>query len=789
MTTSNKSLFQLLFFLAMSVTTAHSQLLTQTIRGTISDNVTKSTLPGATIILMGTDPIMGASTDMEGQFKITKVPIGTYNIGISFIGYKEIVLSNIVVNSGKEVVLNVNLEEDLTTMDEVVVVATIDKERPLNELAVVSARTFSVEETQKFAAAVNDPARMVSSYAGVVSTGDGNNSISIRGNSPFGLLWRMEGVDIPNPNHFANVSSSGGGISILSSQLLSNSDFMTGAFAAEYGNALSGVFDLRLRRGNNEKREYTFQAGFLGLDAAIEGPFKEGYRGSYLVNYRYSTLSLIANMGVPIGDAITNFQDLSYHVFLPAGKAGNFSLFGFGGLSSQTKDALRDSLEWKNDYDQIEDAFHSNTGAMGFKHAITINNKMFLQTTLLFSGNDNGYGEEKLDSTYQLYRTYNDKFIDKRTTISSVLNYKFNARHSLRIGSYSTWISYNLDQKYLNDSTNQIESQIGASGSTHTSQAFAQWNYRINEQLTLNSGFHYIELALNKSRLFEPRASIQYQINPIQSLSFGYGLHGQIQPMGTYFAKVQLEDGSYSSPNKDLELSKSHHFVLAYDRKLNERLRIKTETYYQHLYDLPVSPLLDNGFSIINSEWGYVSDSLVNEGVGRNYGLELTVEQFMHRNSYFLFSASLYDSKYKTLENVWRNTRYNGNYAFSFTGGKEFKWNKSGKDRVIGLNIKALYTGSLRTTPIDLEKSMEEGNTQYYQNQLFESRLPDYFRTDIRISLKRNHKRATSTFALDIQNTTNHKNLFGQFFEPATGQLESYYQTPLIPILSYRIEF
>jgi len=124
-------------------------------------------------------------------------------------------------------------------------------------MSAVSARAFTVEETQKYPAAINDPLRMATNFAGVASLDDGMNQIVIRGNSPTGLLWRMEGIDIPNPNHFAAKGSSGGGISILSSQLLSNSDFITGAFAADYGNALSGVFDLNLRKGNNEKRETT----------------------------------------------------------------------------------------------------------------------------------------------------------------------------------------------------------------------------------------------------------------------------------------------------------------------------------------------------------------------------------------------------------------------------------------------------------------------------------------------------------------------------------------------------
>lgn len=344
------------------------QVLTQTVRGTVVDMISQAPLPGATVVVLGVEPIIGTAADIDGNFRLNKVPVGTRSLKISFLGYKERVLPNITVTSGKEVVLQVTLEENVVQGKEVTIVAQVEKDKPLNEFSTVSARTFSVEETQKYAAAVNDPARMSLAYAGVVATDDGNNNIAIRGNSPNGLLWRMEGVEIPNPNHFSNVGTSGGGISILSAQTLTNSDFMTGAFPAEYGNANSGVFDLKLRKGNNQKTERTIQAGFLGTDLAIEGPFKKGYNGSYLINYRYSTLSMLGALGVPVGDAITNFQDISYNVFLPTEKAGNFSLFGFGGLSNQNFDAKKDSSAWKNNYDRYSWNFRSNTGAAGLTH-------------------------------------------------------------------------------------------------------------------------------------------------------------------------------------------------------------------------------------------------------------------------------------------------------------------------------------------------------------------------------------------------------------------------------------
>lgn len=778
-------LFLSLFFLAGSIL-VDAQSLTQTVRGTVSDKVSEIALPGATVIVIGSDPIVGTTTDMGGNFKLTNIPVGNVSLRISFVGYKELTLPGIVVNSGKEVVLNVFIEEDIMQMDEIVVTPDVEKDKPLNEMAVVSARTFSVEETRKFAAAVNDPARMVTSYAGVVSTDDGNNSISIRGNSPYGLLWRMEGADIPNPNHFANVATSGGGISILSSQLLTNSDFMTGAFPAEYGNALAGVFDLNLRKGNNEKREYTIQGSFLGTDIAAEGPFADNYRGSYLVNYRYSTLSILGNLGVNVGDAVTNFQDLSYHFYLPTKKLGNFSLYGFGGLSDQKQDAEKDSTKWEEEDMRLNSSYFSNTGAAGLKHVISAGQNTYVQSSVVFSGNDNGYEEFRLDDNYDPQFQYRQKYINKKFLASSVVNHKFNARHSLRSGAYFNRYFYNLSQRDRDAETQIIEERLNAKSDATTIQAFSQWNFRATEKLTLNAGFHYLLLTDNGSQSLEPRASFRYALDDRQSLSLGYGLHSQIQPIGVYEAEVTDENGNVSQPNKDIGLNKSHHIVLAYDRSLTEYLRIKAETYYQHLFNIAVKSDPASPISTLVIEGGYFTDPLVNKGTGRNYGIELTLEQFTHNDVYFLLSSSLYDSKYKALDGVLRNTRFNGNFNFSFTAGKEYHWNKN---RTFGLNIKTTYSGGFRDTPIDVARSIELGETEYIESQAFSDRMPNYFRTDVRVSIKRNRPKSTSTLSLDLLNATNHQNQGGQYFDPQAGEIKKWYQMPLVPVLAYRIEF
>lgn len=776
----------LLLFLG---TLLHAQTLTQTVRGTVIDKQVKSPLPGAIVQLLNSTPPKGTSTDVNGNFRLEQVPVGRQSLRILFTGYKEIVLNDIDVTSGKEVVLHLEMEEAVVQNSEVVI--TADKKKPLNEMSSVSARTISVEETQRFAAAVNDPARAALAYAGVNSVGDGNNIISIRGNAPNGLLWRMEGIEVPNPNHFSNVGSAGGGISILSAQLLSNSDFITGAFASEYGNATSGVFDLHLRPGNNEQREFTFQAGVLGIDAAAEGPFSSHHNGSYLVNYRYSTLGLLGKMGVLTDGGITTFQDLSYNVVLPTEKYGTFTAFGFGGLSSQSYNAKMDSADWKEDFDRYTTRFFANTGVSGLTWSKALNEKSFLKVATAFSATDNGDKEKYLLSDYSFRDEFYFSFLQTKATFSATLTHKFNAHHTIRSGIIANQQSYDFGQRYYNRDLNTMIEEIHAKGATQIYQAFTQWQFRPTEKLTFNAGLHALYLALNQTNSVEPRASASWEFLPGQSLSVGYGLHSQVQPLPVYFAKKQLADGNSVMPNENLALLKAHHLVLAYDRGIGKNMRVKIEAYHQWLYNVAVTTDPHGTYALLNEINGMYTDSLSSGGKGRNYGLELTLEKFFSKGSYFLLSGSLYNSNYKTLDGIWRNTRFNGKYATTFTGGKEFTLNgkKENRRRVLGVNGKIMYCGGFYDSPIDLARSQQEGQTVYDDSRAFSEKMPDYFRTDIRVSLKRNHTNWTSTVAIDIQNVTNRKNVFNKYYNADKGAIVYNYQAPLIPILSYRVEF
>ena len=764
---------------------------TQQIRGTVLDGVLQKPVAGATVTLPGSN--RAAITDSNGNFTFRNVPIGRQTVSITHIGFKSLTQDDIEVEAGKESILTFPMESMAHSEQEAVVKAGSRRNLPLNEMSVVSARTFSVAETNKYAAAVSDPLRMATSFAGVFAPFDGNNDIVIRGNSPTGLLWRMEGVEIPNPNHFSTPASSGGGISILSGQLLANSDFLTGAFPAQYGDALSGVFDLRLRKGNTQKNEYTLQAGALGLDAAAEGPLSLGHsgKGSWLVDYRYSTLGLLSSIGVKVAPGTTTFQDLSFNVYLPAGRAGNFSLFGFGGLSNSSITPKRDSTKWKKVDDRYSQTYSGPTGLTGLTHTIFLGNSTSLHSVLALSYTDLKLTENYIRNNYTYIPAYYSRDQTPKWTLTSNLDHRFGDNNLLRAGYIVNFIRYNYFQQASQSPTEPFIKQVDVGGQTQTVQAYAQWQTKSLDHLQFNLGVHYLELLYNHTKSLEPRASIKWDAGSRSSLSLGYGLHSQIQQLGVYFAQDTNAMGNIYHPNSSLGLTKAHHIVLSYSYKLAQDLSLKTELYYQYLFNVPVNASDTNTFSTLNIESSdYVSDPLTNKGAGRNYGLEITLEKFLSNNLYYMINGSVYQSKYTALDGVWRNTRFNGNYLINGVAGKDYSWSaKGGKTKTLGINIKLIYGGGYRDTPIDEEQSALEEKTVYYQKEAYTLQNSAYFRADVRISLKKDYRHLTTTLSLDMQNLTGNKNIYDQQYDPVQGKVVNIYQVGLIPVLNYKVEF
>ncbi len=780
----------LLAALFISITQlSFAQNLKQTIRGVVIDDVTRLPLPGANVILLNTNPIVGVTTDANGKFRLENVAVGRQSLSISFMGYEEYLLKNIEVSSAHEMVLTIELSEKFYTSKEIVITAENKKQNTINEMSVISTRQFSVEETNKYAGAWGDISRMASSFAGVSAPSDERNDIVVRGNSPMGILWRLDGIEIPNPNHFAEVGSSGGAISMINTNLLDNSDFSSGAFAPEYGNATSAVFDLKLRNGNNEKREYIAQIGANGVEFGAEGPFKKGKQSSYLASYRYSTVALLSYVGIKIVESTPDFQDLSFKLNFPL-KKGYISLLGVGGISRAVYKAPKDSGEWKNNGDRLGDISGSRSGFSSLTWFYPIGKTAYLKTIISSSYFNPDYSEDSTGSDYKTYDLSRQSTTQQTNIFSLLYNKKISTRHIFRAGIIFRNQNTTDNTFYYTYSGGQTKHTVSDfKGNTNLLQAYFQYKFYLNKSFSITPGFHTLFL-LNNGRLsFEPRLAFRYAINNLHSLTLGFGVHGQTQPTQMYYSEVETY-GTRFQPNKGLNFTKSYQAVLSYEWLFAENWRTRLELYYQYLTQLPVSnsnPTLSL-LNFSNSDNSFLNQTLVNKGKGNNYGVEITIEKFLNKGYYILLTGSLYDSKYLNPDGITRNTRFNSNYAFNLLGGKEFKIGKK-KNSSIGFNIKLVEIGGQRYTPVDLEQSVLQHQAVFEDSMAYTKKTTDFFKIDFRIRYRLNSKRCSHEFAVELGNILNRKNVAGLRFNPYTNQMEPQYDLPLVPLASYRIEF
>lgn len=776
-----------------------------TVRGTVIDRITKQSLPGANVILLNSNPIIGKSTDINGKFRIENVAVGRVSLKVSFMGYKDVVLNNLTLNTGKELVLEIEMDENVITQKAVEIKAVADKSNALNKMTSVSARSFTVEETGRYAGSRNDVARMASNYAGIVGSNDARNDIIIRGNSPSGLLWRLEGIDIPNPNHWGASTATGGPVCMLNNNLLSNSDFLTGAFPSEYGNAVSGVFDLKMRNGNNEKHEFLGQVGFNGFEIGAEGPISKKNGSSYLVNGRYSTMEVMEKMGADFGTGtgIPKYKDFSMKFNFPKTKLGSFSVFALGGNSDiEIWDSRKDTTSEKVDFYGGEGFDLTNSADMivgGITNTYFWGSNTFTKFTL--SAARHGFKtivDSLTPGNQAKIANYRNDFTEDYLTASFLLNHKINSRSYLKSGIFIKGLGFNLNERIYFNEDKALRTVTDYKGNTWMLQPYIQYQYKFTDDLTLNTGLHAVYFGLNQDYSIEPRAGLKWSFAGNQSLSLGYGMHSQLNSISVYFRQTRMQDGSFKRLNENLDMLKSQHIVLGYDRNITEFVRIKSEIYYQHLNNSAVNGGNTDYYSILNqgANFGYSTpDTLIVSGTGYNYGIELTLEHFLNKGLYYLVTASLFESKYKGSDKIERNTAFNGNYVVNALIGKEFnlgKKNENAKAKTsIGFDLKTTFAGGQRYTPSNVYYDGLSGRyvQDYDESKAYSLQYKAYSRTDFKLTYRRNGKKITQEFAIDIQNLFNQKNVYTEKFNQKTGVKSFSNQMGMMIIPQYRIIF
>lgn len=789
--------------------------LSQTVRGRVLDKYTGLPLAGCMIILANDSAIVNAGrTNIFGDFRMANIPVGRYRIKAISEGYIDIDLLNILVSTGRETMMNLHLEETAAMTAS----AAVREERgPLNEMATVSARRFDVDETGRYAGSRNDPARMVANFAGVRGTDDSRNDIIIRGNAPFGLSWRLEDIDIPNPNHYAIFGTSGGGVNILNNKLLDRSDFYSGVLPAEFGNATAGVFDLKMRRGNDEKYEVTAEAGSIVTELNIEGPINKSSKSSFLLSYRHSTLGMIdkvinagdLNYSQRFGiDAVPHFQDGGFKLHFPLKNATTLTVFGTGGISNiQFFESRRNNCSFSYEDHGQDVNFGSKMAVGGINYLKNIGNSSYLKisgyTTYasMSSNRERIFRDSISGEVIGSRQEYRNESAIHTLGLASQMGRKFSSRQSVKGG-----LTYDLHRLNMVD-TIVGDVNSGTKSVTGTIKSFIQWRYRFSNDLSLSFGANGLWFTLNNSWAIDPRAGMVWNITRQKTITAAVGIHSQLQPMYLYFQEQNNSDGSRSYINKEMGVTRSQQYIIGFEDILTENLRWKVEVYFQNLTNIPVQAA-SSSWSMVNEGLDFklsFPGKLKNAGTGQNYGVELTIERTFNKRYYYLLTASLFDSKYTGSDNVRRNTDYNGSFIVNYLVGKEFV---VGKRRVLNLAVRATYAGGRRHSPIDLEASKLADKTIYVDSLAYTQQFRDYFRADLKLTYRINNPKFSHEIGVDLVNVIpiefrgetefpvgcgfsplSTRNILTALYDPVSQRIRTEYQLGFLPIAYYRILF
>jgi len=758
-----------------------AQQATQTVRGQVCDVASGEPMIGVTITVEN-GITLGTVSDAEGNFIINNVPVGRHSVRATYIGYEPVLLKEQLVNSGKELVLNLRMRENVSELSEVIIKPRVNKQLPLNEMAQVGARMFSVEEANRYAGGMADPARTASMFAGV-ATGGATNGISIHGNSPQMLQWRVEGVEVNNPNHFADITGAGGGVfTSLNGTVLANSDFLTGAMPAEYGNALSGAFDMKMRVGNNTKHEHAVQVGTLGVDFASEGPLGKNTKASYLVNYRYSFLEIAKKLhAINMEKETLDYQDLSFKLNMPTAHTGTIAVW-FTGLVDNYENEAPDVSDWETLWDSNDSWSRQRNCATGVNHTYRFRTGGTLHSSVAFTGTYRKLGVNDYDEQMRQMPDMYGRNSQWNVIISSQHQHKFSPRYTMQNGFEHQHLDFHTWLDYVKEIGGPLYRVYESEGNTGLTRLYTNHKVALSRKLSAVAGVNVMWFNLNNQWLVEPRASVQYKTSSSSTLSLAYALNSRKETTDTYF----VTGGS----NEDLGLTRSHHISLSFAQRFGENAMLKIEPYWQWLFDVPVEQ--GTTYSILNHSLFYQDRSLVNKGAGRNYGIDFTLERYLKDGLYGMLTATLFKSEYRDAQGMWHHSRHDRRYITNILGGKEWMVGK-GKKNVLGLNGRLTLMGGDRYTPVP------EGITYEEVAKRTDRAVPIVDGNDpFSAQLKMNVGYAFSAkYTINKKHTSHHfileylqiKTFQGQTYDIRTHQLVDKYTALTFPNIAYRVEF
>ena len=794
-----------LVLIVLTILLSHGMVLAQhveTLRGVVVDHQTKAPLPGATVTIRGTSRFYTTSSDFNGWFEIENVPVGLHDIVVELKDYKNQLLRNVSVVTGKEAFRLIELDQKIKDNKKDIDIRPYKPGIARNAAATVSALSFNRENVEASDNVAEDPAEMAAELPAFRQVMAGRNDLSIRGNSPTGLVWQIDGIPVVAPNFGHEIGLPGGTYPLLPGTLMGKSEVDYGPAPAGPVDALAGKFNLRFRDGNRVDRRYSLEMGSYGTAVSAEGPISRKPSSSYLVYYRNTLPSVLSGSGVePVPGIFPDRQQAAFKVNFPTHFAGTFSLFATGGKNKVTM-VRGESMHPENFYvygglPETDNYLDETLYTAGFSHQLFWQRGMnSIKTTVGISGYEQTSRMEMYrNATLRQIDTGNDNH-EQELFFSSCFQHKPSASNYLVAGITARIHQVNFADSTLTGNVTPVYPKtyyplLNASESGMVQiQADAGWQHKFGNTTAVYMGLNASYFAFSQTTSIEPRLSIRHEYNSKTFVSIGYGLKSQLQPMFLYFMKTKADvTGTVlTEGNRNLGPTRMHQLVGAIDRNFGANLRLHAEVYFQQLMKVPIERRLSS-YSMMNYGSGFRDYSiypLVNQGTGQNKGLELQLDKYLSHGYYFRLSGTFYDSKYKASDGASRNTAFNGNYKSDVVLGTHFPVSSNGS---LDINLHVMYAGGAPLPGINDSTSVLVGYTVYDEAMRYANREPAWYRLDARVTMKWSMRWLSHELSLNLRNLTDEKILWRRYFNPGSGAVERQYQLGFVPTVLYRVYF
>ncbi len=759
----------------------------QTLRGYVRDATTGAPARNAVVYLASeiSAETQRLTADSSGVFVGMGLSPGLYLCSVSAEGYETLQIPELQIPSGREVRLDVELYPSATPLPDVIVRAGTQQQvlLPLGEIPLTRERTL------RFPATFFDPARLALASAGIANADDQANGLLIRGNSFQNLRWRLEGVEVVNPNHLPNAGTLGdrpttaaGGVLLFSAQLMDNSSLLTGALPPGYGDAFGGIMDIYWRQGNARRHEMTAQVGLLGLDLAAEGPLDREKRHTYLVNYRYSTVGLLGQMGISFGNEQISFQDYSFKVGLSGKKGARWSVFGVAGDSRNRFRPPGDTSAIKQFKDLFEIDFRSATGILGASWSRSPSRRTRLHVSAVWSAQRNARSAEARDVLSE-----RDTAVENRVGISVRVMHPFSARKRLQAGCLAQYASLDISAFRSDERFSYAADAVMLGVQPWIN---AQWTMP-DERTRLHIGVHgwlwHLRRRYPIEMRWEPRLLLVHDLPARHQLALYVGFNSQAHPLWVYALHPPTPRASSENRLEGRPLATALQASVRHSWAWSEWWRLRTEVFYQHQQRLPSAGAL----SLANIGEVQLLGNLDASGRAKTAGVEISVERFFAGSWFLSANVTGWRARYRGTDSIWRQSRWNVERIANLTLGKEWTFSEwPERLRAFGVNGRLTWVGGQRAAPIDTAASAATQTTTYDISNGYPLRLPDFVRLDLRVYWRRHlGRRRNSWLAFDLQNATLRRNIAYNYYDPLLRQVVTKPQLSLVPNLSWRLEW